>query len=79
MLNLMRKNYKTEYFSIQYKEEEGEKHSFYADTKLQVDQIRRKIVAKFNKPLFFEKSNITTEDDHNFLSKETRYKKFGAA
>ena len=28
------------------------KHSFFADTKLHFDQIKRKIVAKFNKPLF---------------------------
>ena len=27
-------------------------HSLFADTKLQVDQIKRKTVAKFNKPLF---------------------------
>ena len=29
-----------------------EKHSFIADTKLQVEQVKRKMKAKFNKPLF---------------------------
>ena len=29
-----------------------EEVSFFANTKVQVDQIKRKIVAKFNKPLF---------------------------
>ena len=28
------------------------KHSLVAETKLQLDQITRKLVAKFNKPLF---------------------------
>ena len=28
------------------------KHSFFGDIKLQVDQINRKIVAKYNKPFF---------------------------
>ena len=28
------------------------KHSSFADTKLQVDQIKKKMVAKFNQPLF---------------------------
>ena len=28
------------------------KHSFFAGTKLQIDQIKRKIEAKFKKPLF---------------------------
>ena len=27
-------------------------HSLIADTKLQIDQIKRKIEAKFNKPFF---------------------------
>ena len=29
------------------------KHSFFADTKLQVDQIKKKKEEKFIKPLFF--------------------------
>ena len=33
-------------------ERRGKKHSVFADTKLQTDQIKKKIVAKFNKPLF---------------------------
>ena len=33
-------------------EEEEEETSFLCFTKLQVDQIKRKIVAMFNKPLF---------------------------
>ena len=34
------------------------KFSFFAETKQQVDQIKRKIVANFNKPLFFQKTHI---------------------
>ena len=33
-------------------------HSLIADTKLQVDQIKRKMEAKFNKPFFIGISNI---------------------
>ena len=35
-------------------------HSFFADTKPQVDQIKRKIVAKFNKPLFITLLRVKT-------------------
>ena len=34
------------------------KLSIFAYTKQQVDQIKRKIVANFNKPLFIQKTNI---------------------
>ena len=50
------------------------KHSFFADTKQQNDQIKRKIVANFNKPLFIQKTNIfKSQNNHEFSSKETRY------
>ena len=41
-------------FAIKSKFEFNKKndHSLIADTKLQVDQIKRKMEAKFNKPLF---------------------------
>ena len=35
-----------------------EKHAFFADTKQQVDQIKRKIVANFNKPFSSEKQTF---------------------
>ena len=31
--------------------EKKKKHSFFADNKIEVGQTKRKIVAKFNKPL----------------------------
>ena len=34
------------------------KHSFFAETKQQVDQIKRKIVAKFKKPILFKKQTF---------------------
>ena len=52
--NLIRKTS----IKIEYEFIRKRKHSFIADTKLQVDQIKRKIEANFNKPLFIEKSNI---------------------
>ena len=43
-----------------------QKKAFVADTKLHVDEIKRKIVAKFNKPLFIKKSNIfKSQNNHN--------------
>ena len=43
------------------------KHSFIADTKLQVDQIKRKVEAKFSKQLLIWKSNISkSQNDHRF-------------
>ena len=44
------------------------KHSFFADTKLEVDQIKRKLVAKFNKPLFTQKLNIFKSQNDPYLS-----------
>ena len=35
-----------------------EEHSFITDTKLQIDQIKRKMEAKFNKPFFLFKNQI---------------------
>ena len=44
-----------------------------ADTKLQVDQIKRNIVATFNKPLFILKSNnFEKSKNHKISSKENR-------
>ena len=34
------------------------KHSFFADTKQQVDQIKRKIVVSFKKPILFNKQTF---------------------
>ena len=43
--------------------------SFIADTKLKVDQIKRKTEAKFNELLFFKKSNIfKSQNDHKISS-----------
>ena len=51
-----------------------EKHSFFAYTKQQVDQNKRKIVANFIKPLFIQKTNIfKSQKNHNFSSKATEY------
>ena len=45
------------------------KHSSIADPQLQVDQIERKTEAKFNKPLFFQKSTILRrQNDHRLSS-----------
>ena len=45
------------------------KHSFFADTKLQVDQIKKKLEAQFNKQLFTKKLNFfKSENDHNLSS-----------
>ena len=50
------------------------KHSFFADTQLQYGQIKKKMVAKFNKSLFILKTTIfKSQNDHNLSSKETRY------
>ena len=41
------------------------KHSLFADTKLQVDQIKKKIEEKFIRPLFLYKSIIfKSRNDH---------------
>ena len=55
--NLTRKTEKR--FNFNSVDKRG-RHSFFSDTKLQVDQIKRKIVARFNKPLLFKKSNTLT-------------------
>ena len=52
--NLRRKTAKKTKFEFCRKKE----HSLIAYTKLQVDQLKRKMEAKFNKPFFFKKSNI---------------------
>ena len=47
------------------------KLSFIADNKLQVDQTKRKIEAKFNKSLFIKKSNtFKSHNDHKFSSNQ---------
>ena len=47
---------------------------FAADTKLQIDQIDRRTVAIFIKPLFIQKSNLfNNQTDHYLSRKETRY------
>ena len=41
------------------------KHSLIADTKLKIDQIKRKIEANLNKPLFDQKAIIfKNQNDH---------------
>ena len=37
---------------IRFKNSRKKKHSFFADTKLQIDQIKEKLEAKFNITLF---------------------------
>ena len=37
---------------IEFEFRRKKKHSFIADTKLQVDQINRKMESNFNKPFF---------------------------
>ena len=53
------------------------KHSFFADTKLQVDQTERKIATKINKPLFISQNIFRSQIDPNPSSKETRYINIG--
>ena len=50
------------------------KLSFMTDNKLQVNQFKRKILANFNKALFFQKWSIFyNQIDQNLSSKETRH------
>ena len=49
--NLRRKTAIKTNFEISRKKE----HSLIADTKLQIDQIKKKMEAKFNKPFFYLK------------------------
>ena len=46
-------------------------HSLIADTKLQVDQLKRKIEAKFKKR-FFKKKNkcVESQNDHKLSSNQ---------
>ena len=44
------------------------KHSFFADNRLQVDQIKRKVEAKFNKSLFIGKNNYFKSQNNPALS-----------
>ena len=51
-----------------------QKHSFLAETKLQVDQVSRKKLTKSNKPFIVQKSNFfKIQSDHNVSRNETRY------
>ena len=46
------------------------KHSFFADTKLQVGHVNNEIEEKFTKPLFISKSIIfNSRNDHQISSK----------
>ena len=47
------------------------KHSFFADTKLQVDQIKKKIEENFIKPIFILKSILfKSRNNHKFSNKK---------
>ena len=47
------------------------KHSFIADNKLQVDQIKRKMETKINKSLFTKKpKTFKNQKDHKFSSNQ---------
>ena len=53
--------------------------SFIADKELQDDQIKGKIVSKFNKSLFIWKSNtLKIQNDHKKRQKINRIEQFGA-
>ena len=41
-------------------------HSFFADTKLQKDQLNKKTEAKFIKPLFLHKKYLKSQTTINF-------------
>ena len=45
-------------------------HFLIAGTKLQSDQIKRKMEAKFNKPFFFKIKHFKSQKDHKFSSNQ---------
>ena len=46
------------------------KHSFFADNKLQVDQVKKKIEERFIKPLFIYLIIFKSRNDHKISSKK---------
>ena len=60
---------------VQFDFSREKNHSFIAETKLQVDQVKKKMEPKFNKPLFVWKSNIfKSQNDHKFSSNKLETK-----
>ena len=65
------KHYLSSKFAIkkEFVSSRKKKHSFIADTKLQADQIKTKLEAKFNNPLFILKKYIfKSQNDNRLLS-----------
>ena len=49
------------------------KHSFFADTKLQIDEVKRKIVGKFKSPCLLKKQTILKVRTTTSFSVKTKY------
>ena len=64
--NLRRKTAIKTKFEFSRKKE----HALIAGTKLQVEQIKRKIEAKFNKPFFLKIKYFISQNDHKFSRKQ---------